>query len=319
MDNENLNRQESYFEDNQNLENQIRKLKKSRLILGICCGVLALLCAYFMFIRIPEANTKIVEIEKKSNDFEKDLNDLMREHEDIKRQYGDLTEQLSEKDSIILANAEEIKNLIASQADYRQIKRKMERLQNISREYVAEIDRLYRENEELKTENTKVKGDLKRSQQENIKISGEKEELTTKVQTAAILKAYSLNAQGVRKKSNGTEEITDKAARTEIIRFNFIIGENSLIESGPVQLYCRIAIPVTKRVLTPNESDLYSFLHNNQKLQYSVAKTIQYNGSAQNVSMEWKIDPADKVIKGAYTIALYSDSQYLGEITLDLK
>lgn len=318
MDEKNLNHRESHFENGQNLENQIKKLKKSQLILRICCGVLVLICAYFAFIRVPQANTKIVEFEKKSNDFEKDLNDLMREHEEIKLQYGNLTEQLSEKDSVILANAEEIKQLIASQADYRQIKRKMERLQNISREYVAEIDRLYRENEELKTENTKVKGDLKRSQQENLKISEEKEELTTKVQTAAALKAYSLLVQGVRKKSKG-EEITDKASRTEIIRFNFTIAENSLTEPGQIQLYSRIAIPETKRVLTPNNSDLYSFFHNEQRLQYSVAKTIQYNGSAQNVSMEWKIDPADKVIKGVYTVALYSNDQFLGETTLELK
>jgi len=313
MDKKNSNQ----FEGGQNPEAQIKKLKKSQLILRICCGILVLICAYLAFTRV-QADTKMVEIETKNTSIEQELKDLLREHEEIKLQYGDLTEQLSEKDSLILANAEEIKKLIASQADYGQIKRKMERLQNISREYVEEIDRLYRENEELKTENTKVKGDLKRSQQENLKISEEKEELTTKVQTAAMLKAYSLRAQGVRAKSKG-EEITDKASRTEVIRLNFIIAENSLTEPGPVQLFIRIAIPETKRVLTPNTSDLYSFFHNGQKLQYSVAKTIQYDGSAQSVSMEWKIDPADKVIKGVYTIALYSSDQFLGETTLELK
>lgn len=301
-----------------NSQSEIKKLKKRQTILFIICIILLLLSCYLAFIRVPQVKTQFIEVQTKNNEVEKELEALIAEHEKIKQEYGDLSEQLSEKDSVILANAEEIKKLIASQADYRKIKKKMERLQNISREYVAEMDRLYQENQILKEENTKVKGDLAKVKEERNQITEEKEVLHSKMQSAAVLKAYSLMAKGTRQKSKGVEN-TNKASRVENIRFSFVIGENSLIEAGPVNLYCRIAIPESKRVLTPNNSDLYSFTYNDSKLQYSIKKTIQYEGKAQSITMNWAIPSSDKVVKGVYTIALYTDNQYLGETTMELQ
>ena len=73
-------------------------------------------------------NKEFVKVEEANNELQGELDSLLAEHEKIKAQYGDLSDQLSEKDSIIMAHAAEIEQLINSQADYKKIKRQLARL-----------------------------------------------------------------------------------------------------------------------------------------------------------------------------------------------
>ena len=247
------------------------------------------------------------------------LDALLAEHERIKAQYGDLAEQMTEKDSIIMANAAEIEHLIATQADYNRIKKQLARLQNISQEYVKEMDKLYQENQQLKDENTQVKADLEQERQDKANIQKSNEDLTSKINNAAVFKAYSVHSGAYNVKAKGDEELTDKATRAKRIKTSFVLGENSLIEPGPVNVYCRIAVPGTGKVLTPGSSDSFSFVHNGQRLQYSSKAVVNYNNAAQNVTLTWDIPSDDKAIKGRYIVQIFTDDQMLGESSFTLK
>ena len=115
------------------------------------------------------------------------------------------------------------------------------------------------------------------------------------------------------------EEPTDRAARVKRIKTTVILGENSLIESGPVNVYCRIAIPGSGKVLTPGSSETYSFVHNDQRLQYSTKTVVNYDKQAQTVTMNWDLMPDDKAAKGKYVIQVFTDDQFLGESFFTLK
>ena len=187
-------------------------------------------------------NKEYTKVENNNLELKSELDSLLAEHEKIKAQYGDLSAQLSEKDSLIMANAAEIEQLINSQADYRKIKRQLERLQNISQEYVKEMDKLYQENQALKDENTQVKANLEQERQEKADIQKSNEDLTAKITGAAVYKAYNIHSAGYLVRAKGDEEVTDKATRVKRIKTTLILGENSLIEPGPVNVYCRIAV-----------------------------------------------------------------------------
>ena len=233
-------------------------LKKWVIILGALAGLLLLTTLYVSFFAKPVTNKEYVKIETSNNELQNELNTLLAEHERIKAQYGDLAEQMTEKDSIIMANAAEIEHLIATQADYNRIKKQLARLQNISQEYVKEMDKLYQENQQLKDENTQVKADLEQERQDKANIQKSNEDLTSKINNAAVYKAYSVHSGAYNVKAKGDEELTDKAARAKRIKTSFVLGENSLIEPGPVNVYCRIAVPGTGKVLTPGSSESFS-------------------------------------------------------------
>ena len=81
------------------------------------------------------------------------MDSLLKVHNDLKESYGELSLELAEKDSIIQADAVEIKKLLDSQWDYNRIKKKVTQLQEISQRYVRQMDSLYTVNRELVAEN----------------------------------------------------------------------------------------------------------------------------------------------------------------------
>ncbi len=294
-------------------------LKKWVIALGALAGLFLVSTLYFGFFAKPVMNKEYVKMETSNNELQSELDALLAEHERIKAQYGDLAEQMTEKDSIIMANAAEIEHLIATQADYNRIKKQLARLQNISQEYVKEMDKLYQENQQLKDENTQVKADLEQERQDKANIQKSNEDLTSKINNAAVFKAYSVHSGAYNVKAKGDEELTDKATRAKRIKTSFVLGENSLIEPGPVNVYCRIAVPGTGKVLTPGSSDSFSFVHNGQRLQYSSKAVVNYNNAAQNVTLTWDIPSDDKAIKGRYIVQIFTDDQMLGESSFTLK
>ena len=120
-------------------------------------------------------------------------------------------------------------------------------------------------------------------------------------------------------RNKGTEEQTDKASKVKRIKTSLVLGENSLIEPGPVNIYCRIAIPETGKVLTMGSGDTYSFVHNGQRLQYSCKTVVNYNNKAENINLNWDLMSDDKAIKGQYSVQVYTDDQFLGEGFFTLK
>ena len=309
----------SSFNNNPSNTNETNPLKKWVTILGILAGLFFCTTLYFAFFAKPVMNKEYTKVENNNMELKSELDSLLAEHEKIKAQYGDLSEQLSDKDSLIMAHAAEIEQLINSQADYRKIKRQLERLQNISQEYVKEMDKLYQENQALKDENTQVKANLEQERQEKADIQKSNEDLTSKITGAAVYKAYNIHSAGYSVKAKGDEEVTDKATRVKRIKTTLILGENSLIEPGPVNVYCRIAVPGTGKVLTPGSGETYSFVHDGQRLQYSSKSVVNYNNKAQNVTLTWDLMSDDKAIKGKYVVQVFTDDQFLGESYFTLK
>ena len=132
-----------------------------------------------------------------------ELDQLMDDYTSVKVENQDLASQLMDKDSIIMANAKEIQKLIASQADYNKIKRKLELLRNITQDYVHRIDSLVIENQTLTAENVQIKEEIAVERQKNTTLTQEKQALTHKVEVAATLKAYNLEVGTARLRADG--------------------------------------------------------------------------------------------------------------------
>ena len=295
-------------------------LKKWVILLAILAIVFFGSTLYFGFFAKPVFNQEFIKAVVENEYLQSELDSLLFEHERVKQEYGELSEQLSEKDSVILANAAEIKQLIAGQADYRKIKRQLERLQNIAKEYVEEIDQLFTENKQLKEENTQVKAQLTETKKEIEAIKKDKQELNQTISTAAVHQAYNIHSRAIYFKNKNKEEvITEKANRVKQLKTTFILGANSLIPAGPVTVYARIAIPGTGRILTPGSGDAFAFSFEGEKLQYTAKKTVNYDNRAETVTIAWDLKDDDEAVKGVYTVQLFTDNQFLGETTFELR
>ena len=287
-------------------------------ILGLLALVIIGLSCWLISLK-GDLNSLESEKEQQRADFQAEVDSLLRVHNELKANYGELSSQLAEKDSIIQADAVEIKKLLDSQWDYNRIKRKVTELQAISQNYVHQLDSLYVVNQELVAENERIREEVQEERKQNRTLQRQKEELTNKVNLATVLRIYNLSADAVRFKGGSQETVTDKAGRTERIRVMFTIGQNDLVDAGSKVFYLRIADP-SKQIITKGMGDEYAFTYQGELLQYTEKVSVNYENKEKEVRAYY-IKPSGKDMKpGYYFVDIYDDNNNLiGQTSFNLR
>lgn len=269
-----------------------------------------------------KTNTKYnelsVEKEQMRIQLKSELDSLVVEHNRIKGEYGKLSDSLTFKDSLILANATEITELLNYKWEYFQVKKKLDRLRDVAQVYVRQLDSLYTVNDELKEENVRIRENYRSEKVKNTELTEEKQNLEKKFTDAAILRANNIVATGIRER--GSKQIeTDKANRTDKVRVCFTLGQNTLVDFGKKTVYLRIARP-DKVILMVDQTDEYSFLYQGQRLQYSIKQDFDYKGQPIDLCVFWKkVESDQSAMVGRYNVTLYYENEVIGESYFDLR
>ncbi len=287
-------------------------------LLALLAIVLAVVCVLWSG---DKGKVKNLEAEKEMQrlDFQAEVDSLMKVHNKLKDSYGELSQELAEKDSIIQADAIEIKRLLDSQWDYNRIKKKVTQLQEISQRYVRQMDSLYTVNRELVAENERIREEYQNERRQNTNLTRQKEELTNKVNQAATMRISNYSAKAVRFKGSGKESDTDRASRAERIRIDFTVAANELIQPGTKLFYVRIADP-RRAIITKGSGDEYSFKANGETLQFTEKVRVNYDGKETAVRAYYTKPDAYELMPGTYFIDVYEEGgKVIGQTTVDLK
>lgn len=287
-------------------------------ILGVLALIIIGLSCWLISIK-GDLNTLENEKEQQRADFQAEVDSLVRVHNELKANYGELSEQLAEKDSIILANAEEITRLLETQWDYNRIKRRVADLQQISQRYIRQLDSLYQVNEQLVAENERIREEVQEERRQNRTLQRQTEELTSMVNMAAVLRVYNLTADPVRFRGGSQETVTDKAARTERVRVSFTIAQNDLVQAGTKTFYMRIADP-SRSIIAKGSGDEYAFMYQGELLQYTERIQVSYENREKDVRAYY-IKPANRELQpGYYFVDIYDDNNNLvGQTSFNLR
>ena len=304
------------------MENNDKKKKNLPIWLLAILGALAI-ALVVLLVRNGSMRSDLKELEAEKEmqraDFQAEVDSLMKVHNELKESYGELSLELAEKDSIIQADAVEIKKLLDSQWDYYRIKKKLASLQTISQKYVRQMDSLYTVNRELVAENERIREEYQNERRQNTNLTRQKEELTNKVNQAATMRISNYNAQAVRFKGGGKETTTDRADRAERIRIDFTVAANELIQPGTKLFYVRIADP-RRAIISKGSGDEYSFKANGETLQYTEKVRVNYDGKETAVRAYYVKPDAYELMPGTYFIDVYEEGgKVIGQTTVDLK
>ena len=288
-------------------------------------AILGLLAIALVFLLVRNSSLKTdkeaLEAEKEMQrlDFQAEVDSLMKVHNELKESYGELSLELAEKDSIIQADAVEIKKLLDSQWDYNRIKKKVAALQDISQRYVRQMDSLYTVNRELVAENERIREEFQAERRQNTTLTRQKEELTNKVNQAAVLRIYNLTADAVRFKGGSQETETNKAKRAERVRVSFTIGQNDLVDPGTKTFYLRIADP-SKNIISKGMGDEYAFMYQGELLQYTEKVQVNYDNREKDVRAYYIKPSGREMLPGYYFVDVYDDNNNLvGQTSFNLR
>lgn len=263
-------------------------------------------------------NELLAEKEVQKQELEMELDNLIAEHEKVKRDYGEISDSLIVMDSVIQANAKEIKKMLNYKWEYYKIKKKMSRLQVVAQGYVRQMDSIVTVNRSLTEENLQIKEEIKIERRKTKQLEKQAETLTGIVDEASVLTIYNLDAEPVHKKGSGKEVTTDKIRRVDLVKVCFTIGENSIIEPGNKQIYVRIAQP-NKEILSKGRGSEYSFTFNGEQLQYSITEDVEYQNNSVDVCLRWYKRKTQELEPGLYHVDIFEGDNTIGHTTFTLK
>lgn len=307
--------------ENQNEGVQQIKHKNNTLWMYIVLAIFALgiigLSIYMLSIK-KELSGLVAEKEAQRIELVEELNTLLEEHENAKVAYGEMADSLVVIDSVIQANAKEIKNLLNYKWEFYKVKKKLSRLQVVSQSYVRQMDSLYQKNTALTEENLQIREEIQIERKRNQNLVQEKDELTGKVEEASILGSYNIDANGVRVRGGNNESITNKVRRTDRIKVCFTLSENSIVGAGKKSIYIRVAQP-DKQILSKGRTDQYTFEHKGEMLQYTMKKDVNYQNEAIDICLSWNRRQSVELQPGLYHVDIFDGDFNIGHTTFELK
>lgn len=191
-----------------------------------------------------------------------------------------------------------------------ELKKELETLRKIMRNYVIQIDSLNAENQQLKDENLQVTQKLQQASSRAARLSKEKDQLSERVEMASRLDAVNIQVGLLTSKGKTAKKI-DKASQLMV---SFIISKNITAAVGEQTVYVRLMKPDDDILTKPNSG---RFQFENKDIMYSMRKTIEYDGEEQNMVMYWNIE--EFLSPGTYRADIFAGGNLIGRKSFKLE
>lgn len=178
--------------------------------------------------------------------------------------------------------------------------------------YTKDIERLKNENALLVSERDRLKATVNNAQQKADELAELNNELEHKVDLASALKLSSININAIRTRKNGDESMETKARRTDKLRIDFTIADNTLAKKAIYDIYLRVIEPNGNLIIADN----HIFEVDGVEMQYTDRTAIEFSNDGKLYSYEWSGIPDFK--SGTYIVVLYTNKGTLGKGTIRL-
>ena len=272
------------------------------LVLALCAGVVWL---YLSLQEQKQTNQEMQEL------VEMDKREMEAEYARFALQYDEMQKQIT-NDSIVAQLVqeqektqqllEELKRVKATDArEITRLKKELETVRAVLRDYVIQIDSLNRLNESLMEENSRVNAELEQRTAQVAGLSHEKASLSEKVAIAAHLDAAGIQLQLLNKRGKDTKKLKD----CKQMKVDFAITKNVTASNGHRTIYVRIQNP-GGNVLGGGGS----FAYENRQLECSAHKTIEYTGEETHVTVYWNV--TQMLEAGDYRVSIFADGNMIG-------
>ncbi len=245
---------------------------------------------------------ELVALEK--TEMENEYQQFARQYSEMKTTITDdsIVAQLTREQERTQQLLEELKRTKANDAaEITRLKKELASVRAVLRSYVLQIDSLNQLNAALTEENSRVRGELEVSHQQNQQLTSSNMSLSEKVAIAAQLNATSINMTPLDKKGKDNKYLK----KAKALRVSFSITRNVTADNGNRDIYVRITTP-TGEVLSGGGS----FAYENKQLTATMKKTVEYTGQETSVSMV-KTD-VGILIAGTYHVSIFADGNMIG-------
>jgi len=242
---------------------------------------------------------------------ELDKKEMENEYQQFADQYSEMKTSIN-NDSIVaqltkeqLRTQELLKELKEVKSnDAREItrlKKELATCRAVIRSYILEIDSLNRMNQNLRAENTTIRGQYEEANRQIEGLNTEKASLSEKVAMAAQLDAAGINMVALTDKGKTSKNLK----KTRNFQVSFSIAKNVTANAGNKTIYVQVKTP-TNTTLGASGSVAYE----NRNIQYTAKKSIEYTGQETPVSVY--CNASETLMAGIYKVSIFCDGSLIG-------
>lgn len=274
----------------------------------------ALVLREFFQARELAASTAIekAECEKRATDLLDKLNVLDVAYQSLIQQHADL-ETLAQRQRIEINRLRAQIRSIAGTQPLDEVKERIQQLELQLVSYQSQVGALSENNALMAEENTKVKGSLEKAELQIGVLEASNHTLNQRIEKASGLKILHIEVITTRQARSG-EQITNRAARTDRIQVCFTILENLLTPPGSKTFFIRITGP-NGQLLTSGQPGTFEL--NGNQVTFTSSRAFEYKNEHMVACMVFR--PTQKLAKGIYGVAVYSEGQEMGTRLFELK
>jgi regulator of replication initiation timing len=231
-----------------------------------------------------------------------------------------LSGQLTDRQSEIVKLKNQINSIMrnknASAADLSRARKLIASLNDRISGMEAEIARLMGENQTLAANNTVLSGEKQRLTTDLQTTTQQKDSLTKTVDVGSTFSASNFAIRGIDEKGNGKEKETDKAKKVNKLVVSFDV-ENRIAQSGPADLYVVVTGPDGQVINNAADGAGVLTTRNDGERTFTAKKSIEYEqGTHQKISVPLR---QDKFQTGDYKIEVYHNGFKIAEGTRNLR
>ena len=269
--------------------------------------------------RSEKDKQKDKELEELRQLADMDRREMENQYQQFALQYDELKKGI--KDDSLLSQLgreqERTKNLLeelrrvksTDAAEIKRLKKELETVRSVLRSFVMQVDSLQRENGRLTNERDVARSQLNDANSMISSLDQERAKLNDKVAIAA-----QLNASGISitpQKRSGKQ--AKKSKDIERFMISFTINRNVTASTGNRTVYVRLMNP-SGGVISGGSSVTYE----NRTLESSATKSIEYTGEEQHVSL---VVPTtnEYLSAGKYSAHIFCDGQMIGTTAITLE
>ena len=260
-----------------------------------------------------QMDIKIQFVEEK-NQLRDELDDLIDEHDNLLEEYSGLGNQLQVQDSIIKQQISDIRGLLRKENDLKLAREKIDRLKEIAKRYIADIDSLLVLNQKLTNQKDSVIRVNRDINWKNYKLSKQNIELEKKVSEGSILEVSDLNVTTFRYRKSGRLVETSSAKKTQIIQVCFLVLQNTIAKKEIKNYYLQIIGP-NSNVISSNDSIKYGI--DSTTFLFTKKDSLFYDNSEQSICLDWQ--RINILKEGIYKVHLYIDDRLSAKTAFRLK
>jgi len=288
-------------------------MKKTLFILIPVVLLLVGACVYFYVTldKQKQENKAMLELA------ELDKQEMENEYRQFAVQYGEMKAQLTNDSLVAQLTAEqekterllqELKNVKSNDArEIARLKKELSTMREVLRSYVIEIDSLNRLNQDLQSENERIRQENEQATRQIEGLNSERAVLNEKVAMAAQLDATGINLQLINKKGKVVKNI-NKAKKIQV---SFAVAKNVTAQNGMKTFYVQVHTP-TGNVLNGGGS----FTYEGKTLKATIKKSAEYGG--KEIQLTLYADITQSLVEGTYRVSIFADGNMIGSRSFSL-